>query len=97
MNNVTALDFQAMVSHWLATPVNGYLGSDYGNVLPDLLQNPLRAGGADVVLSKLRADVPLAGALPRAALNMYMIDEGPDKRRFYIDVSGKPIEVGGGT
>jgi hypothetical protein len=94
MEKITPTDIQSMVSHWLATPLNGYLGSGYGQTVTDLLQTPLRGGLADSVLAKLRADVPILGALPRGAINMYATDEGPDKKRLFIDVNGTLIDVG---
>lgn len=95
MNKVTASDFQEMVSHWLATPVNGYLGSGYGSEAKAMLQTPLATGLADAFLGKLRQDVPLAGALPPGALNLFSQDEGPDKRRIFIEASGRIIDTAG--
>ena len=83
-----------MIRHWIATPPNGYLGSSYGSDLKAMLQTPLRTGIADAVLSKLRADIPLVAALPRSALNIYAVDEGPDKRVIYIEVAGQMIALG---
>jgi len=95
MDNIDASDVQGMVSHWLGTPVNGYLGSGYGTIVPDLLQQPQKTGMGDAVLNKLRIDVPLVGALPRGKLNMYAVDEAPDIKRIYIDVSGALVESKG--
>jgi hypothetical protein len=95
MAQITTIDFQEMVSHWLATPPNGYLGSGYGSPLKDMLQTPMRSGLADSFLTKLRVDVPLAGALPPSALNVYVQDEAPDKRRIFIEASGQIIDIPG--
>jgi len=94
MGKISSTDIQSMVSHWLATPLNGYLGSGYGQTVTDLLQTPLRAGLADAVIAKLRADVPILGALPRGAINLYSEPDGVDKLRIYIDVNGSKIDVG---
>lgn len=83
-----------MISHWLETPVNGYLGSGYGAATKDMLQTPHKTGMADAFLQKLRVDVPLAGALPPAALNMFAVDDGPDKRTIYIQASGELVALG---
>ncbi|MDI1279074.1 hypothetical protein [Methylobacter sp.] len=32
-DNIMTTDIHEMISHWLKTPKNGYLGSDYGNDL----------------------------------------------------------------
>lgn len=95
MDKIIAADLQGMISHWIATPPNGYLGSGYGANISDMLQTPHKTGLADSLLNKLRADVPLAGILPQGALNMYAVDEGPDKRTIYIDASGSLVALGG--
>ena len=83
-----------MVDHWLSTPTNGYLGSSYGNAIPDILQTPQASGLADAQLNKLRTDVPLVGAMPADQLNMYSVQTGPDKRAIYIEMAGAVIPVG---
>ena len=94
MDKISAADIQSMVSHWLATPLNGYLGSGYGQTVTDLLQTPLRAGLADSVITKLRADVPILSSLSRNAINLYSVPEGVDKLRIFINVNGTEIDVG---
>lgn len=83
-----------MIRHWIATPPNGYLGSGYGSDLKAMLQNPMKTGIADSLLAKLRVDIPLVAALPPSALNIYAVDDGPDKRTIYIDVAGQMITLG---
>jgi hypothetical protein len=95
MDNISANDLQGMVSHWVATPPNGYLGSSYGADILAMLHTPFKTGLADGLLNKLRVDVPLVGALPPAALNMYAVDKGPDRREIYIDASGTLVALGG--
>ncbi len=94
MNKITATDAQDMVTHWLATPVNGYLGSSYGSNVPEQLQKPMRTAGWDAVVRKVKNDVPLLGALPSNAVNIYAIDKGPDKRFYYFDISGSQVALG---
>jgi hypothetical protein len=94
MDKITPADIQEMVSHWLATPLNGYLGSGFGQTVTDLLQTPLRTGQADAVIAKLRRDVPILGALPRGTINLFSIPEGPDKLRIFINVNGTEVDVG---
>ncbi len=91
---ITGSDLQSMISHWLATPPNSYLGSGYGAPTKDMLQTPMKTGLADAFLNKMRVDVPLAGALPPGALNLYAIDRGPDRREFYIEASGELVQLG---
>lgn len=83
-----------MISHQLDTPLNGYLGSDYGSIIPDLLQQPQRLGLADAVIKKIQKDVPLANALPRGSLNIYSVPDGADKMNIFIDANGQIIDAG---
>ncbi len=94
MNQLTANDVQNMVSHWLDTPINGYLGSSYGAPRNELLQRARGSGVADWFLQKLRDDVPLIGALPASAVNLYKLDRGADGVEIFITVSGTSITVG---
>ena len=97
MDKITATDLQGMVTHWAGTPPNGYLGSGYGADTLAMLQNPMRTGIADSYIKKLRADVPLVGALPPAAVNVYAQDQGPDKRTIFIEASGQLVALGSNT
>lgn len=92
---ITAEDLQAMVSHWLACPPNGYLGSGYGAGVRELLQQPLGADGADALIAKLRADIAVMAQLPPGALNVYADRQGPDKLLLFFEVAGAlvPIEL----
>ncbi|CAK0740651.1 conserved hypothetical protein [Gammaproteobacteria bacterium] len=90
---ITSNDIMAMVKHWLDTPVNGYLGSGYGNDLKSLLQSPLSAGVADSFLAKLRNDVPPLQLLPPNAINLYGRQSAPDRLDIFIEISGKAIQV----
>jgi hypothetical protein len=94
MDKITATELQGMVSHWAGTPPNGYLGSSYGADTLAMLQNPMKTGLADSFLNKLRTDVPLVGALPPAAVNVYAQDQGPDKRTIFIEASGQMVALG---
>lgn len=94
MDKITATDLQGMVSHWIATPPNGYLGSGYGSPIKDMLQGAMRTGVADSLLDKLRVDVPLVGVLPSGALNLFAVDSGPDKREIFIEASGQLVSMG---
>lgn len=95
-STVTANDVYAMVEHWLRTPINGYLGSDYGNNLTDLLQKPLSQPDADRVIRKLKNDIPILQAIEKTnpnAVNLYAYSEGVDKLRIILEVLGKKIDV----
>lgn len=90
---ITGQDIQDMVSHFLNTPVNGYLGSGYGQDLPSILQTPQSAGLGDEFVSKMREDVPILGLLPAGAVNVYAADQGYDKLNIVVEVLGKGLVV----
>lgn len=93
MATITGKDIQMMVRHWLSTPVNGYLGSDYGQDIKSLLQRPLSDGMGDAILQKLRQDVPVIGVLPAGSVNLLQINKAPDKVTYCIEVAGNIINL----
>lgn len=93
MAEIVAKDVQDMVRHWLATPVHGYLGSDYGQDAKSLLQRPLAAGDADGFIQKLRDDVPVLQIMPSGALNLYAVTAPPDRADLFIEVAGDAIHI----
>ncbi len=92
-NIIDGKSIQDMVTHWLKTPVNGYLGVSYGQDIKSLLQNPLSDGAADALIQKLRSDVPALQIFPENAINIYSVRTPPDKLEFVIEVSGQSITV----
>ncbi|MFJ2990729.1 hypothetical protein ACIPF8_22965 [Collimonas sp. NPDC087041] len=84
----TAQDIQAMVNHWLNTPPNGDLGSDYGADPQSLLQNPVAAGIGDAFIGKMREDVPALDVMPVGAVNVFYVDALPDRSELIVDVAG---------
>lgn len=97
--HINGSDVQAMVRHWLGCPTGGYLGSDYGHDIPSILQTPLAAGLADAQVQKCRIDVPLVGALPNDAVNVYAVSDPnalADRLRIVFEVHGDLVEVNQG-
>lgn len=92
-NKLTATEIQGMVRHWLSTPPNGYLGSGYGTDVMAMLQNPMGAGIGDGFIAKMREDLPIIGALPAGAINVYFEDKGNDSKILWIDVSGSLVGI----
>ncbi len=90
-NTLDMREVADMVRHWLETPVYAYLGSNYGNDLKALLQQPQNSVVADSFLQKLIADVPVLGALPAGSLNLYMEAVGNDRQRLVIDLAGTAV------
>ena len=87
-------DIQDMIGHWLKTPVNGYLGSDYGQDAMSLLQVPMiDSSRADAYLDKLRTDVSVLNVLPSGMINLYADDRSIDSKSIVINVAGQEISV----
>lgn len=93
MKRITGTDMQAMVSHWLNTPTNGYLGSGYGQDAKALLQRPLLDGAPEAYLAKLRVDVPVLQVLAAGDLNLYAAETPPDRVDLVIDVAGRGLII----
>lgn len=94
MAKISGGDVQGMVSHWLKTPVNGYLGSSYGSTLKDMLQQP-QSRSADEFLSKLRRDVPVVQAAAPGTVNLYANDRAPDRRSIVIEIGDLEVSSEG--
>jgi hypothetical protein len=93
---VTGEDLVDMVNHSMNCPPNGYLGSDYGNDLLQLLQQPMRAGLGDKVINKLFEDVPILTILPDGVVDLELKDKaGVDSGRvLYINLAGVQVALG---
>jgi hypothetical protein len=87
-NAITAQDIQRMITHWLNTPVNGYLGSDYGSDAKSLLQKALHSGVANAFIAKMKKDLPILSVIPEENVSLYSLPEPPDKIRIYIAIAG---------
>ena len=85
---ITAQDIQRMITHWLQTPPNGYLGSDYGSDAKSLLQKALHSGVADAFIEKMKKDLPILSVIPQKNIGLYSIPEPPDKLRLFIAIDG---------
>lgn len=92
----TAQDLVDMTTHWLGTPVYGYLGSDYGSDLKEMLQKPITSGIANKALQKLRDDIPIIGALPSSSVNMYAQQVGSERVNIAIDIAGAWVQMDSG-
>ena len=82
-----------MIRDWLETPVNGYLGSGYGNDLQKYLHKPLAATDADLILDKLRFDVRVLEMIPADALNLYSTHDRHERAQLFLEISGHLIEL----
>jgi hypothetical protein len=90
---ISAERIQRMVTHWLSTPVNAYLGSTYGADIDSLLFSGLSSRAADDFLAKLRADIPLIAQLPPQLVNIYADQQPPDKLTIGIEVAGAFVSI----
>ena len=91
---ISGRDIQGMIRHWLQTPVNSYLGSDYGQDNMSLLQIPLMdSTAADDYISKLREAVECLRSVPEGYLSLERLTVPPDKAFLMIDVLGQKVLV----
>ena len=91
--NPDGASLQGMITHWLNTPPNGYLGSSYGSDPQALLQEPTSSGLGDAFIDKMAEDIPLIAALPAGAVNVYFEDLSNDKRGLLIEVADTMVTV----
>ena len=91
--NITGSSVQGMITHWLHTPINGYLGSGYGQDTKSLLHRPQSVSDADEYLAKLRNDVPVLQALPASSVNLYGVQTPPDRLDVVLEVAGNAFPL----
>lgn len=85
---------KGMIEHWLSTPPNGYFGQPYGADIRSMLLNELSADNADLLLVKLRQDIPLLGRLSDSQLSIETQTRDNDKLYVYLRIGGVPFEIG---
>lgn len=83
-----------MTTHWTETPMNGYLGSSYGQNIKSFLQQPQSDVVANNFIQKLREDVPVLTVLPSNAVSLYAVPKGLDRSEVYLNVSGQNYSLG---
>lgn len=83
----------SQVVHWLNTPPNGYLGSDYGVDLKIYLHTPMNEFAADEIIAKMYRDIPILGMLGRDVVNIYQTDSSIDGKDLIIQVMDKAISL----
>lgn len=94
MDTITGDDIQDMIRHWLETPMNGYLGSDYGSDLKALLQRAQSDTRlANYFIAKLRRDVAVLEALPASEVGLYATPEGIERLRLTLEVAGRTYRL----
>lgn len=92
MAKVTADFIFGQIDHWLATPVNSYLGSNYGIDLKQYLNKPMAAFDGDAIIAKMRQDIPVLQAVEARSLHIYYKKQGTDKVSFYVELLGSAKE-----
>lgn len=90
---ITQEEILSMVQHWLNTPVNSYLGSDYGFDKHALLFQPLTMAKADEMIAKLRKDVPVLSVLPVDAINLYWFPIPPSDVKIFLQIGDLQLDI----
>lgn len=83
----------SQIRHWLATPSNSYLGSNYGIDLKQYLHKPMTQFDADGIIRKMRNDIPILSFVSQDDLNVYAEDDGIDGKIIWIQLSDKLIRA----
>lgn len=94
MLKITGKELEGMIEHWLSTPVNGYLGADYGQDIKALLQLPHSDTAADQFIRKMVSDIPVLSAFPTDAIAIYGVPDGIDRVLLVLEVSGRTYDLG---
>ncbi len=94
MKTLDGHDVANMVEHWTETPMNGYLGSPYGQNIKSFLQQPQKAVAANSFIQKLRKDLDILQVLPPDAVNMYSVPKGTDGTEVVLSVAGRKFNLG---
>lgn len=72
------------IDHWIGTPTNGYLGSNYGIDLKQYLHRPMSTDDANAIIVKMRQDIPALNSAPEGSLAIYIEDESFDVKHIHI-------------
>ena len=91
-NAITTQFILGQIRHWLKTPQNHYLGSNYGIDLYQYLHKPMTTPMVDEIIAKMRADIPVLNAVSEEHLNIYAKNSGFDSKVIYIEVDGMVLE-----
>ncbi|WP_157823712.1 hypothetical protein [Acinetobacter proteolyticus] len=83
-----------MVGHWAETPMNGYLGSPYGQNFNSFKQQPQQGVAANSFIQKLHKDVEILQILPSDAVSVYSEKKGTDGLDVFMSVAGRKFNLG---
>ena len=93
MKVINQREIASMANHWLNTPVNGYLGSGYGQDTKSLLQAPLMSLAAEGWISKAREDVFVLQSFSSDIVNLYASRSNIDKLELIFEIGDNEIQV----
>lgn len=90
---VSAKFILGQIHHWIHTPQNAYLGSNYGMDVYQYLHKPMTHQMADEIIAKMRADIPVLNGVAEDGLNIHARNDGFDSKIIVIEVYGYAFEV----
>jgi hypothetical protein len=89
--SIKTKDIEAMVLHWLNTPVAGYLGSNYGVDAYAYLHKPMNAADWDAFIDKMKKDLPVL-AIFGGDIGVYQSTIDNERKQITITI-GRDIEI----
>ncbi|ENV00346.1 hypothetical protein F969_00577 [Acinetobacter variabilis] len=94
MKTLNGHDVANMVEHWTETPMNGYLGSSYGQNFKSFIQQPQTVVVGNSFIQKLQKDLDILQVLPADAVNLYSVPKGTDGAEVILSVAGRKFNLG---
>ena len=86
-------DIVRMLEHWLATPPNGYVGVTYARNLTRILLKPLDEDSADLIMSWVKADLPVLKNLSDNDFYISRGVQGIDRERYYFVIGAEAVPI----
>ena len=85
---------ETMIKHWLNTPPNGYFGQSYGADVRNMLLRELTSDNADMLLKKVRVDIPILNQLDESQLSISVDTVEHDQLYVYLLIGNIAISLG---
>lgn len=82
-----------MIEHWIMTRPNGYIGSNYGAPLQELLLKSQSTNVANDFITKMKQDLPLLKTLDDSQFSIFSENVGFERKQIYLSVGDIAINL----